>query len=201
VWVKLALAIVIVGGPGWWLLERHDRIGNERRLAAVASAIAGRDVGVRCPGVIGKVMSWDIVEGSVRFDSAGRPADETKLRAFTCGELDALAEGRRAGALDCVTREGVACGEGVTNLALAVDVLAHESWHLAGVIDEAVTECRAVQSIAWTAQRLGATESQGRALARVYLATGYPRLPERYRSGACANGGELDLRPHDDAWP
>jgi hypothetical protein len=200
-WVKLALAIVVVGGPGWWLFERHDRIGNERRLAAVASAIAGREVGVRCPGVLGKVMSWDIVEGSVRFDSAGRPADETKLRAFTCDELDALAEGRRTGALECVEVRGTTCGADGTELALAVDVLAHESWHLAGLIDEAVTECRAVQSIAWTAQRLGATESQGHALARVYFETGYPRLPERYRSGACANGGELDLRPQDETWP
>jgi hypothetical protein len=201
VWVKLALALVVVGGPGWWLLERQDRIGNERRLAAVASAIAGRDVRVRCPGVLGKVMSWDIVEGSVRFDASGRPADETKLRAFTCAELDAVAEGRRDGALVCAEQRGTACGEDVTGLALAVDVLAHEAWHLAGVIDEAVTECRAVQSIAWTAQRLGATEPQGRALARVYLETGYPRLPERYRSGACANGGELDMRPQDEAWP
>jgi hypothetical protein len=201
VWVKALLAAVIVGAPSWWLVERHDRIGNEHRLGAVASAIAGQDVRVRCPGVIGRALSWDIVEGSVRFDAAGRPADETKLRAFTCDELDALAEGRRADALACAERSGAACGTEVEELALAVDVLAHESWHLAGVIDEAVTECRAVQTIAWTARQLGATELQGRALARAYLETGYPRLPERYRSGACADGGELDLRPGDGAWP
>jgi hypothetical protein len=74
-------------------------------------------------------------------------------------------------------------------VALAVDVLAHESWHLAGVIDEAQTECRAVQTLAWTAEQLGATPEQGRALARRYLETGYPRLPERYRSGVCDVGG------------
>jgi hypothetical protein len=190
-WVKLALIAVFLGGPGWWLAQRHDRVGNESRLSSIASAIAGRDVRVRCPGVVGRVLSWDTVEGSVRFDAAGRPADETRLRAFTCAELDALAEGRRASALTCAD---AACAHAADDLALAVDVLAHESWHLAGVIDEAQTECRAVQTLAWTAERLGATPEQGRALARRYLATGYPRLPERYRTGSCGQAAAPERR-------
>jgi hypothetical protein len=201
VWAKLAVALALTGPPGWWLVERHDRVGNEGRLGSIASELAGRDVRVRCPGPIGKVLSWDVVEGSVRFDENGRPADETRLRAFTCAELDALAEGRRDEQLACAERDGDACGPEVEDLALAVDVLAHESWHLAGVLDEAVAECRAVQTIALTAQRLGATVAQGDALARVHLRAGYQRLPERYRSGACAAGGALDLRPDDPAWP
>jgi hypothetical protein len=190
-WVKLALIAVFLGGPGWWLAQRHDRVGNESRLSSIASAIAGRDVRVRCPGVVGRVLSWDTVEGSVRFDAAGRPADETRLRAFTCAELDALAEGRRASALKCAD---AACAHAADDVALAVDVLAHESWHLAGVIDEAQTECRAVQTLAWTAERLGATPEQGRALARRYLATGYPRLPERYRTGSCGQAAAPERR-------
>ncbi len=141
-WVKLALVAVFVGGPGWWLADRHDRVGNESRMSAIATAIAGREVRVRCPGVVGRVLSWDIVEGSVRFDASGRPADETRLREFTCAELDALAEGRRASALTCTD---AACAAAANDVALAVDVLAHESWHLAGVIDEAATECHAVR--------------------------------------------------------
>jgi hypothetical protein len=58
-----------------------------------------------------------------------------------------------------------------------------------------------VQTLASTAQRLGTTPEQGHALAQRYLATGYPRLPERYRSGACVDGGALDLRPDDPVWP
>ena len=181
-WVKLALVAVFVGGPGWWLADRHDRVGNESRMSAIATAIAGREVRVRCPGVVGRVLSWDIVEGSVRFDASGKPADETRLREFTCAELDALAEGRRASALSCTD---AACAAAANDVALAVDVLAHESWHLAGVIDEAATECHAVETLAWTAERLGTTPEQGRELARRYLETGYPRLPQRYR-GACA---------------
>ena len=200
-WVKLALCVVLGGPPLYWLVDRHDRLGNESRLGAIASDIAGRQVKVRCPGVVGKILSWDIVEGSVRFDAQGRPADETKVRKFTCAELDALAEGRRAEVLDCAVARGVACGAPVADLALAVDVLAHESWHLAGVIDEAITECRAVQSLAWTARRLGATPEQGHALALAHMATGYQRLPERYRTADCADGSKLDLRPDDPVWP
>ena len=55
--VKLALAAVLLGGPTWWLAQRQDRVGNESRLSEIASAIAGRDVRVRCPGVRGRVFS------------------------------------------------------------------------------------------------------------------------------------------------
>jgi hypothetical protein len=146
-------------------------------------------------------VSCDIVEGSVRFDAAGRPADETKLRAFACAELDALAEGRRTDALACARAGGTGCGTAAPDLALAVDVLAHEAWHLAGIADEAVAECRALQTLAATAGRLGVAPSDARVLATTYLATGHRRLPERYRSGACADGETLDLRPGDPSWP
>jgi hypothetical protein len=136
----------------------------------------------------------------VQFDASGRPSDETRLRELTCAELDALAEGRRAGALACI-EAGVACGRQANDVALAIDVLAHESWHLAGLLDEALAECRAVQTIAWTAERLGTTPAQGQALAERYLDTWYPQLPDRYRATGCANGSELDLRPDDPNWP
>jgi hypothetical protein len=181
--VKLALVAIAVGFPAWWLMQRQDRVANEARLSAVASTIAGRDVKVRCPGVRGRMFSWDTVEGSVRFDAEGRPSDEARLRIFTCTELDALAEGRRAEALACGS--GPACDD----LALAVDVLAHESFHLAGFIDEAETECHAIHTLAWTAQQLGATAEQGRALTQRYLETGYLQLPARYQSTTCVGGG------------
>jgi hypothetical protein len=149
--------------------------------------------------------SWWLVERHDRRAACGSTPPAGPLTRPSCGRSRATSstrwsKGGARTALACAERSGAACGTEVEELALAVDVLAHESWHLAGVIDEAVTECRAVQTIAWTAVQLGATEPQGRALARAYLETGYPRLPERYRSGACADGGELDLRPDDGAW-
>ena len=96
----------------------------------------------------------------MQFDAAGRPADETKLRAFPCAELDALAEGRRAAVLDCVARAGD-CGKGEDDLALAIDVLTHESFHLAGYADEAAAECHSLQTMAWTAQQFGVAARDG----------------------------------------
>ena len=185
----------------WWVADRSDRVGNERRLSAIASRIAGRDVRVACPGPVGRLFGWDIVEGSVRFGADGRPADETKIRERSCAELDALAEGRRRDVLDCTVRARIACGHHGRETVMAVDVLAHESWHLRGVKDEAVTECRALQTIAWTAQQLGATAEQGRALALAQYAGAYREMPDSYRSGRCSDGGELDLRPEDDRFP
>src|SRR5215211_3406143 len=92
VWVKALLVVVGVGLPGWWLVDRHDRIANQDRLAAIASEIAGRRVRVKCPGPIGRMMA----PGVVYLDAEGRVPDETKLFTGTCAELDALAEGSRA---------------------------------------------------------------------------------------------------------
>jgi hypothetical protein len=201
-WVRAILVALVVGGPGWLLLERHDRLVNQRRLAAVASEIAGRPVQIRCPGVVGRVLSWDIVEGSVRFDAYGRPASDAQLRTASCAELDALAEGRRAAVLACVAAPPAAgCEPGAGALASAVDVLAHESFHLRGIMDEGETECRSLQTMALAAQRLGATAEQGHALAAHEYRTGYQLMPDRYRSPACADGGPLDLHPDDPRWP
>ena len=200
-WVKAGAAAALLALLAWWGATWHDTRTNERRLGAIASQIAGRPVAVRCPGPVGRLIGWDIVEGSVRFGADGTPDDETKLRDTACAELDALAEGRRGAELACTERAGIACGRHGRATAMAVDVLAHESWHLRGVIDEGETECRSLQTMAWTAGQLGATPAQGAALARAQLEGGYLDLPERYRDPRCADGGPLDLRPDDPAFP
>ena len=200
-WLKLGIAFVLLGAFGWWGLDRADRLGNERRLSAVASQIAGRDVEVHCPGPIGRALGQDTLEGSVEFGADGRPADETKLRKTSCAELDALAEGRRGQELACTERAGILCGRHGRELAMAVDVITHEAFHLQGIQDEARTECSSLQTMAATAQSLGATPAQGAALARGQLAEAYPMMPDQYRSPDCAEGGRLDLRPDDSKFP
>jgi hypothetical protein len=200
--VKLAAAAVLVVVLGWWTLDHVNRTGNERRLSAIASEIAGRSVKVRCPGPLGRVFSKDsVVEGFVRFDADGAPADETKLQAGSCSELDALAEGRRAKELACTERAGILCGRHGRELATAVDVVSHESFHLRGIQDEARTECDALQTMARTAVQLGATPAQGAALARGQYAETYPLMPDGYRSAECADGRAFDLRPDDARFP
>ena len=200
-WVQLSLAAVLLGSLGWWALDRADRVGNERRLAVIASQIAGREVTVRCPGPIGRVFGKDLLEGSVRFDENGRPANDTQLRQTSCSELDALAEGRRAQELACTERAGILCGRHGKELAMAVDVITHESFHLQGIQDEARTECNALQTMAATAVQLGATPAQGAALARGQFAESYPHMPDQYRSEHCSDGGAFDLRPDDSRFP
>ena len=200
-WVQLSVAVVLLGSLGWWALDRADRIGNQHRLEPIASAIAGRAVKVRCPGPIGRALGQDTLEGSVRFSADGRPANDTQLRATSCAELDALAEGRRARELACTERAGILCGRHGAELAMAVDVITHESFHLQGIQDEAKTECSSLQTMAETAQRLGATPAQGAALARGQYAETYPRMPDHYRSPDCSEGGALDLRPDDPHFP
>jgi hypothetical protein len=200
-WFKLTAAALVVTAAGWWVADRADRRGNERRLSAIASRIAGRSVRVDCPGPVGRLLGWDIVEGSVRFGPDGKPFDETKIRKQSCAELDALAEGRRGKELECIGRTAIPCGRHGRETVMAVDVLAHESWHLRGVMDEAETECRSLQTIAWTAQQLGATAEQGRAMAVAQFEGSYQEMPEAYRSGACAEGGRLDMRREDTRFP
>jgi hypothetical protein len=200
-WIKLTAAAALTAAVVWWMADWRDRRGNEQRLAAIASQIAGRQVEVHCPGPLARLIGWDIVEGSVRFNADGTPQDETKIRKQSCAELDALAEGRRAKELECVGRTGIACGRNGRETVMAVDVLSHESWHLRGVIDEAETECRSLQTMAWTAQQLGATAEQGRAMALAQFDGVYQEMPEQYRSGACTDGGALDLHPDDTRFP
>lgn len=199
--VKLALAAALLGVAGWWLMGWQDLRGNERRLSAIASEIAGRPVKVQCPGPIGRMFGWDIVEGSVRFDADGAPQDETKIRKLSCDELDALAEGERSKELACIARTSIACGRNGRETAMAVDVLAHESWHLRGIMDESETECRSLQTMAWTAQQLGATAEQGTAMARAQYDGGYRDMPARYQRADCVDGGALDLHPDDPRFP
>jgi hypothetical protein len=158
-------------------------------------------VHVRCPGPLRRALAEDGVEGTVQFDAEGRPSDTTRLRKTSCEELDALAEGRRRKELACTERAGILCGRHGSQVALAVDVLTHESWHLRGVQDEARTECDSLQTMAGTAMALGATKPQAEALARGEYAENYPLMAEPYRSGHCKDGGAFDLRPDDPSWP
>jgi hypothetical protein len=83
-------------------------------------------------------------------------------------------------------RAGILCGRHGRALATAVDVVTHESFHLQGIMDEARTECSALQTMGRTAQRLGATPAQGAALARGQFTESFPLMPDSYRLPGCA---------------
>ena len=202
-WVKGLVAVVLAGAPVWWLADRHDRVSNENRLAGVASAIAGREVRVSCPGWFLRTFTPEATEtvaGTVEFDADGTPAEETELRETPCAELDALAEGRRERQVACAERS-TSCGDDAQKLAWSLDTITHEAWHLYGIANEAEAECRAVQTNAWAGMQLGLTEAQARGLARLHYEVIYEQKPDAYRSAECRDGGAMDVRPDDPRWP
>jgi hypothetical protein len=163
---------------------RHDRL--EDRLSATASALTGLDLEVHCRITGEEFVHVGSELGSVGVGADGRPERRTVLARRACGALQGYLDGRGRRP----TPEQV----------VAVHVLSHEARHLAGTLDEARAECEAVQRDAATARLLGASPADAHRLARLYWAVEYPRMPETYRSSACAPGGEWDEHLPDPPW-
>jgi hypothetical protein len=93
-------------------------------------------------------------------------------------------------------------GEALEDAADAVELLAHETEHVADRSGtEAETECRAVQDVRGLALSLGATPSYAGLLAVTYWQEVYPSMPREYRTGECRSGASLDMDPENAVWP
>ena len=195
----LVLAVLAVAG-GALAFEHRAAAQQSDRYARVASELARRDVHVRCQGRLAALLDVGGNAGTVQFDATGRPADETRLTRATCTALRALAREPDTRALDCVRAQQPCPAESFA-LVQAAHTLAHESWHLAGVQDEAKAECYALQSTDLVAVRLGADPGTARAIAVYAYERLLPSLPERYRRGDCVDGGPLDLVPSSPSFP
>ena len=192
----VAALLLIVGALAAVGFARHeDRIREQDRLAAVASDLAGRPVGVRCPGFLAGLVDTHGEPGRVQFDASGHPADRTDLAPETCKAL------RHLDRVDfsCLDRED--CGYKEFKAAWAAHTLAHEAFHLHGFQDEGRTECYALQNTAFVAERLGVAAERAKQLQAWIYVKGYPNEPEDYRSANCYDGGPLDLRPDSPVFP
>jgi hypothetical protein len=175
--------------------RREDRLREQSRLAAIASDLAGREVGVRCPGFLSSLIDTRGEAGRVEFDDAGRPADHTDLSPQTCKAL------RRLERVDFTCIDRGDCGYEEFKAGWAAHTLAHEAFHLRGIQDEGVTECYAIQNTAFVADRLGVPTEYAQKLQAWLFVTGYQNQPEDYRSSRCYDGGPLDLRPQLAQFP
>lgn len=160
---------------------------DQQTFSAVASRLAERPVRIECQRFGGALLDVTNELGYVEFDASGNPRETGRLERSTCTHVrDYLHGDHSSPDLDQV---------------IAVQVLAHESYHLAGIRSEPETECRAMQRLDEVAAWLGATPEQARALADRYWTEVYPRMRSDYRTGDCEDGGLLDLTPDDTSWP
>jgi hypothetical protein len=181
--ISMAVSLLVAAGAGVPVL-RHAQF--ERRLARVASELAGHPVTVRCETLSEAWTDAHPELGYVRFDASGRPEPLATITVQACRDLRAWVGSDH----DRIREEQM----------IAVHVLTHEAMHLTGELDEARTECRAVQRDARTAELLGATPAQAASLARAYWESVYPRMPDAYRSAECVAGGRMDEGLASSPW-
>ena len=192
----IAAFLLIVGAlAALGFARREDRIHQQKTLGAIATELAGRPVGVRCPGFLKSLVDTHGEAGRVAFDPDGRPANHTDLAPSTCSAL------RHIEQIDftCVTRDS--CTYKEFKAAWAAHTLAHEAFHLRGFEDEGITECYALQNTAFVAEHLGVPTEQARELQAWLYKDGYPNEPQEYQSQNCYDGGPLDLRPQSSVFP
>ncbi len=175
-----ALAAIACAVP----VVRHAQL--ETRLGQVASILAAVPASVRCETAGQAWLEVHPERGYVAVGADGAPSLEAVVTYDTCNDLASwIASDHRAP---------------TSNQVVSVHVLTHEAMHIAGRLDEARAECAAVQRDTHTAQLLGATVDQARSLARQYLLTVYPTMPDAYRSSACVAGGAMDEHLENSPW-
>jgi hypothetical protein len=197
---RVLLFVLLAAVGGLLALSYQRGEAAEDKLAAVAGGIAGRVVHVECQGFVGAALDVTSEAGTVQFDAHGKPSDTTELKRGVCTSLRRFRHDVGREEFACIFR-GAPCPEDVMRSVWAVHTLAHEAWHLAGETNEAITECKALQTTAWTASQLGATPGEAQAVARYVALHMYPNVPADYKSPHCRDGGALDFRPASPIWP
>jgi hypothetical protein len=163
-----------------WLFERH--------LSAIATELADSRVAhVHCNTVTDTLFDPDST-------NIGHASPQTGQIAFQYPWCNTL--------MSYLRHAERADEEELASLGL----LTHESMHVRGELDEATTECQAVQRNLRTATLLGIPLRTARKNALQYYYVLYMRRaqtngdPDRYFSVECAPGGTLDERLDDSTW-
>jgi hypothetical protein len=170
---------------------------EEQIAQQVARRLTGHDAAVRC-GPLGtsdsRVLGVTPLLDNRSFDYfLMRPLECTYLAWFR--SAPARWDPRTCAGSDCAR---------VPDIAMALAVVAHESYHVLGYSNEAQVECYGMQSIWFVANKLGATVAESQALATLYATRMYPlRRTEtpQYWSPECRDGGKYDLRRSLARWP
>jgi hypothetical protein len=163
--MRLVLLVLVAALAGLFLFQKHGKAAEESRLASIAGEIARRPLSVHFHRADGEAIVLTTESCSVEFAANGRPADVADLKRKICQRLQDFPKARTTARFACLDAPST-CDASVVNDAIALDVLAHESWHLEGNQNEAVTECYALQTVGFVATKLGSDNVQARGLAR-----------------------------------
>jgi hypothetical protein len=170
----------------------EERIAEQvtRRLTGHAASVRCGSLGTSNANVLGVTP---LLHGRSFDYYLLRPSECTYLAWFR--RSPARWDPRSCAAADCPI---------VPRIAMALAVVAHESYHVLGYSNEAQVECYGLQSIWFVANKLGAPIDEAQALASLYATRMYPTRrttsPE-YWSPECRDGGKYDLRRSLARWP
>jgi hypothetical protein len=170
---------------------------EEQVAEQVARRLTGHNASVRCGAL------WNAPSNVLGITPLlkGRSFDYFLMRPAECTYLAWFHEAPLR--WDPQTCNGDDCAR-VPDIAMALAVVAHESYHVLGYSNEAQVECYGMQSIWFVANKLGAPVAEAQALAGMYAARTYPLRRTQtpaYWSAECRDGGKYDLRKSLARWP
>lgn len=160
----------------------------ERFLAEKAMALTdGKPASVHCNSVLDTMLDRNLL-------AAGHANPETGEIVFQTPWCDVLRE-----YLDDPASAG-------DRQIVSLNLFTHEAMHIRGELNEAVTECNAVQHNYRAARLLGVPDAQAKAHASRYYRTLYASRGQvggyggMYFSERCGPGLDMDLRLPDSTW-
>jgi hypothetical protein len=169
----------------------------EPRFGRLASALAGKEIEVRC----WSAPDWRRLMREEQTYTRGQLGPDTLGFAGISGDRVNLAPDVCEPLVDLAYNGARPADEaGQLRLAAAVVTLSHEPQHSKGVSVEAVAECNAIQLAHRTAVKLGASRAYAAALVRTYWRH-YDEELAAYRSSECRKGGTLDRGYAGSTWP
>jgi hypothetical protein len=181
----LAAVLILAALFAWPTLHRWY---FEHYLSAMATILAdGHRAKVHCNTVLDTMFDREMLAAGHASPTTGRIV----IQAPWCDRLSAyLRHPQRADPEELAS----------------LNLLTHESMHVRGEMNEAVTECQAVQRNARAARLMGVADDVARRNARDYYDTVYQWRSEvgglagSYYSRDCAPGKALDERLEDSTW-
>ncbi|MBO9533090.1 MAG: hypothetical protein J7513_08980 [Solirubrobacteraceae bacterium] len=183
----IAIAVVVLAVLGAAQLKARKAEASVKPLVV---ALSQRNASARCPRYITSVLTN---VGSVRLDSEGRIADRTDLTGPVCDGLRNLYKPGGTAELACLTNGGK-CSRNALISVVSISVVAHESMHLRGQLDEGRAECESIGESEAISRTLKIPLQQARVISYLHYAGMNPYTPDRYQVSAsnCAPVAALE---------